>query len=334
MASASNNNDLATFRFSKDGRPPWEPMERWYEVFDRAISRRVCFPLFDGAFQVTLTVRRLSAVGTNTGVCVQHMTFSAGCKSQRTPELLTDGNDDVLLLLQQMGRTVRSKLGREVTAEPGGGYLATNADVSTMILPGPCRFVCIGVPRKLMMAMAPGVEDALARPIPPKMGVVNLLMSYLHILEGKSLLETPELQRAAATHIHDLCALVIGATRDATEIAKGRGVRAARLCAIKADIIQRFRDDDVSPAALALRHGLSTRYIQMLFESDGTTLSKFVLGQRLAQVHRMLTDPRQGHRLIGTLVYEAGFGDISTFNREFRRHFGATPSEVRAAAAK
>jgi AraC-like DNA-binding protein len=333
MASASNCNDLATFRFSKEGRPPWDPIPRWYEVFDRAISRRVCSPLSDGPWYAALTVRRL-AVGINAGVCVQRMTFSAGCKSQRTPELLTDGNDDVILHVQQEGRTILSQLGREVTAEPGRGYLASNADVSTMILPGPCRFVCIGAPRKLMMAMAPGVEDALARPLPPHAGMVNVLMSYLDILEDERSLEMPELQRAVATHIHDLCALVIGATRDATEIANGRGVRAARLRAIKADIIQRFRDEDVSPGALALRHGVSTRYIQKLFESDGTTLSKFVLGQRLAHVHRMLTDPRQDDRLIGTLVYEAGFGDISTFNREFRRHFGATPSDVRAAAAK
>jgi AraC-like DNA-binding protein len=38
-----------------------------------------------------------------------------------------------------------------------------------------------------------------------------------------------------------------------------------------------------------------------------------------------------GYR-ISTLVYSTGFGDLSTFNRAFRRHFGATPSDVRAAA--
>jgi AraC-like DNA-binding protein len=60
-------------------------------------------------------------------------------------------------------------------------------------------------------------------------------------------------------------------------------------------------------------------------------LSKFVLGQRLARVHRMLTDPRQADLTIGAIAYKAGFGDLSTFNREFRRHFGTTPSDVRAA---
>jgi AraC-like DNA-binding protein len=83
--------------------------------------------------------------------------------------------------------------------------------------------------------------------------------------------------------------------------------------------------------ALATRHRISVRYIQRLFEYEGTTFSQFVRDQRLVQVHRMLADPRHVHRPISTIAYDVGFGDLSTFNREFRRRFGATPSDVRAA---
>jgi AraC-like DNA-binding protein len=139
------------------------------------------------------------------------------------------------------------------------------------------------------------------------------------------------LRHAVATHIHDLCALAIGATRDAAEVARGRGLRAARLREIKADIVRNLRREDVSVNALAVRHRMTPRYIQRLFESEGTTLSRFVLGQRLVQAYRMLTDPRHAHRAIGMIAYDVGFGDLSTFNREFRRRFDVTPSDVRAA---
>ena len=46
----------------------------------------------------------------------------------------------------------------------------------------------------------------------------------------------------------------------------------------------------------------------------------------------MLGDPRYADLTIGAIAFEAGFGDLSTFNRNFRRHFGVTPSDVRAAA--
>jgi AraC-like DNA-binding protein len=107
-------------------------------------------------------------------------------------------------------------------------------------------------------------------------------------------------------------------------------LRAARMRAIKAEIAQSFQHGPVSVATLAQSQGVSPRYIQKLFEHEGTTLSKFVLGQRLARVHRMLTAPALVDLTIGAIAYRAGFGDLSTFNREFRRHFGATPSDVRA----
>jgi AraC-like DNA-binding protein len=61
-------------------------------------------------------------------------------------------------------------------------------------------------------------------------------------------------------------------------------------------------------------------------------LSQFVLGERLARVHRTLADARYADRAISDIALAVGFGDVSTFNREFRRRFGMTPSDVRAAA--
>jgi AraC-like DNA-binding protein len=63
-------------------------------------------------------------------------------------------------------------------------------------------------------------------------------------------------------------------------------------------------------------------------------VSDFVLMQRLTRAHRMLGDPAFAERSIGAIAYEVGFGDLSYFNRAFRRRFGATPSDVREAARR
>jgi AraC-like DNA-binding protein len=127
-------------------------------------------------------------------------------------------------------------------------------------------------------------------------------------------------------------ALAIGATRDAAAIAEGRGMRAARLRAIKADIAERLAQDDLTVAAVASRQRISGSYIRKLFESEGTSFSECVLSERLIRAHRMLTDPRFAGRSITSVAFDAGFGDVSYFNRSFRRRFGATPSEIRAEA--
>jgi AraC-like DNA-binding protein len=129
----------------------------------------------------------------------------------------------------------------------------------------------------------------------------------------------------------DLMALAIGATRDATEIAKGRGVRAARLRIIKEDIATQLDRADLSVATIAARHRIKPRWIQRLFEREGTTFTEYVLAQRLARAHRLLADPRYAGQKISTIAFNVGFGDLSYFNHAFRR-YGAAPSELRAAA--
>jgi AraC-like DNA-binding protein len=336
MAVVSTTADFASVRFSTKGLPPKERVPAWYDVFGCSVARRWC-QVSDASCHVDMMIWAPARNGgegrLNAGASVQRVTHTTGVTSQRTPELLTDGNDDISLNIQEAGRCIVSQHGREATAQAGAGFCMSNADTSTVVLPEPARFISIGLPRKLMMAIVPGMEDAYARTVPPDAGVLRLLMRYLDILEDDHAL-TPELQRAVATHIHDLCALAIGATRDAADIAMGRGLRAARLRAIKADIAQGLAKGHVSADMLAMRHRVTPRYIHKLFEGEGMTLSRFVLNQRLARIYRLLTDPLQGHRTIGALAFDVGFGDLSTFNREFRRHYGATPSDVRATTAK
>jgi AraC-like DNA-binding protein len=303
-------------------------------VFDRSVSRRMLVPLSDEPCHVDMTVHTVLRAGSGSGACVQRMFLSGGLSAERTAPLLADGNDDIVLHIRETGHRVVSQLGREATIAPGGGLLTSNADTSMIVMPEPARFASIGLPRKVMMALAPGLEDALLRALPADSGALRLLLRYLDILDEEEALRTPELGHATATHIHDLAALAIGASRDAAEIARGRGLRAARLRAIKADIERHLADGDLSATALALRQRVTPRYIHKLFEGEGTTLSQFVLGQRLARVHRLLTDPHHAELTIGAIAYGAGFGDLSTFNRAFRRHFGATPSDLRAPLRK
>jgi AraC-like DNA-binding protein len=134
--------------------------------------------------------------------------------------------------------------------------------------------------------------------------------------------------------VHDLLALSLGATREAAAMARARGAQAARLEAIKSDVLTNLAARDLTLDAVARRHGISPRYVRKLFESVGTSFSDFVVEQRLAQAHRRLTDPRFAARAISAIAFEVGFGDLSHFNRTFRRRFGATPSEVRAAGLR
>jgi AraC-like DNA-binding protein len=157
-----------------------------------------------------------------------------------------------------------------------------------------------------------------------------LLVHYAGVLRDDAMLGTPPVQNLVVAHLHDLAALAVGATHDAAVVAGNRGIRAARLRAIKADIVANLTDRQISIDTAAARHGVTPRYVRMLFASDATTFSEFVLVQRLNRAHRLLLDSRLFGRTISSIAFDAGFGDLSYFNRAFRRLYGETPSDVRA----
>jgi len=112
--------------------------------------------------------------------------------------------------------------------------------------------------------------------------------------------------------------------------AADRGVRAARLAALKVDIARHSSDPTLSVGAAAARHGISPRYVHKLFEDDGRTYSQFVLEARLERARRELRDPRTAARTVSAIAGSVGFGDVSYFNRTFRRRYGMTPTEARS----
>src|SRR5262249_3881696 len=116
------------------------------------------------------------------------------------------------------------------------------------------------------------------------------------------------------------------------EIAKNRGLAAARLRAIKSDIAANLSRDDLSVVEIALKQRVTPRYVQLLFEHQGTTFTEYVRNARLNRAHRILADPHLADRRISDIAFDVGFSDLSYFNKAFRRRFGETPSDVRTAS--
>jgi AraC-like DNA-binding protein len=156
----------------------------------------------------------------------------------------------------------------------------------------------------------------------------QLLTRYLgSILAGPP--PSGQLTDAVVAHLTELIGRSLLTPGPGALPARDRGVRAARLAAIKADIGRHLTDGSLSATALAARHGITPRYLHKLFEDDAMTYSQYVLEQRLALACRRLRDPRLAGRTVSSIAHDAGFGDLSYFNRTFRRRYGVTPSGAR-----
>ena len=134
-------------------------------------------------------------------------------------------------------------------------------------------------------------------------------------------------REAVSRHLVDLVALVLGARGDAAELARGRGLAAAQLMVMKRYVLGQLSEPTLS--VRCCRHGVSVRYVQQLFERSGTTFTKFLMEQRLLATQDRLSNVLTRTASIAQIAFDCGFADLSTFNRAFRRRFGATPSDIR-----
>ena len=71
-------------------------------------------------------------------------------------------------------------------------------------------------------------------------------------------------------------------------------------------------------------------FVSTLLEATGETFSEHLREHRLQTALRMLRSPRHRDWRVVEIAFAAGFGDLSYFNRTFRRRFGDTPQAFRA----
>jgi len=124
------------------------------------------------------------------------------------------------------------------------------------------------------------LDDAPIRVVPHGTETLNLLVAYAGAIANEQSLHTPELQRLVVTHIHDLIAATVGATRDGWAIAEGRGIRAARVRSIMADITANLGDCDLTVVAVARRQRVTPRYVHKLLEREGRRRSPTPIASR------------------------------------------------------
>jgi AraC-like DNA-binding protein len=319
-------NDAAGFgiQFSTDCVPERERLPYFREALGRSFTRLDLGPYDDRPVRYEATVHGYDGLGVIWG-------RTNGNIGRRTQPLLTDGNDDFIFGTILSGCSLPSQVGREFRLDAGAAVLLSCGDVGAKDYPVPTEFLTLRIPRRLLNGMAAKPEDALARPIPANTEALRLLVDYIRPTMKTRQLASPELRRLFAAHISDLIALAVGATRDAADIAYGRGMRAARLQAAKAFITRNIRRADLSARAVAIHLGVTPRYVHLLFETEGLSCDKFIIERRLERAYEMLFDLQHSGRTITAIAFTAGFSDLSHFNRAFRRRFGMTPSEVRHA---
>ena len=246
----------------------------------------------------------------------------------RTAEMLVDGVDSVAIVINLTGCASVTQRADDATLD-GLDAIGLLHSEPAAIVRSEGAWMALMIPRTALIPALANIEAATMQLMPNGNEAIALLVSYMDSLKGRLETMSPELRNLAVAHVHDLIAVALGSANAVRAAALSGGVRAARLHAIKADILKNLASPDLTLVNVGKRHRVTPRYIHMIFELEGISFSEYVLEQRLLRALHLMTDNRFADWKVTALASEAGFGDLSYFNRTFRRRFGMTPSEAR-----
>jgi AraC-like DNA-binding protein len=296
---------FSTVRFSTADLPEKDRTALWRDHCRMAMKLDI-EPLNDAPLECSILSRTLP------GVQIMSTSMSPA-RITRTREFLADNNGDLIFIINQSGSATAHARGRDITLGEGDALLMSTSDVKVFDRHVHGGSLSFRIPRSVLSAIVADIDDVVMQLIPQRSEALKLLAGYAAPLFNDIALATPEFRRTAVNHLHDLVALALGSAQDTNGLTNGRSMPAARLRMAKAHIIENSNRRDLSVGGVAAH----------------LTFSEYLLAQRLGRAHRMLTEPRLAQSPVGAIAYDAGFGDLSYFNRSFKRRYGVTPRDIR-----
>lgn len=252
----------------------------------------------------------------------------------RLKERLGDGQDDFMLDVMNVPMFLTVEGRWEVEVKAGDGLLYP-LDRPWRLGHKRSEVRCMRLPRSLVASILPDLDSMPYRVVTRAGGALDLLLDYAD-LAMKRAAALPDFQTEISHHLAELVRHAFSRSDviEDTPQTRRRAVATAKLDLIKADICRRLADPSLDIAAIAAQHRITPRAIQMLFAGEETTFTTYLRGQRLLRAYRLLDDPDHRHINIATIAQEAGFSDLSHFNRAFRARFAAAPRDIRATSGQ
>ena len=153
---------------------------------------------------------------------------------------------------------------------------------------------------QLLCATAKTLDEITSAELRPvELAVTELLISCLG--EEKAAFGLGGVAGAKASHLHSICQAV------ETELS----------------------DPDLNLKTVAAGHGVSTRYLQKLFTTAGTTFSHYLRNRRLERSKADLVSPLHNQLSISEICFRWGFNGSAHFSRVFRNKYGVSPREYK-----
>jgi AraC-like DNA-binding protein len=237
------------------------------------------------------------------------------------------GSDFVKVCLQLRGTSYNEQLGRTAALSPGHWCVKEIGRPYPVLSPSDSDVLLLLLPREKVFSKRYRLEDLVARSFSGQTGVGKLAFQFIgSAFNGLSSIK-PEFEKDVLETIVQFIRLAMLEVTGASTPLSMKLVLEDR---IKTYIDGHLRDPDLRLDHLAQVFGCSKRYLHKAFESQGTSIGKYILGLRLERCREELRNPAYIEKSVTDIAYSWGFNSASRFSRSFKGVYGLSPRELRA----
>ena len=315
------NTDIARLKLSTNAIAPRERVDWLREVICREYTHVEIISPTRGDLSQELVIYPWGNLQLST---VQSTAISLE-RSPREPHL--NSQDAYFAVMLLSGDYLLEQNGREVFLQPGDMAIYDATRPHRVHCPGEFTKLILSIPRTVLRDRVAGIDRCTALRIPGTQGIGFVAANFLR----SSATHADQLQAhefaTLSDHALDLLALAVTSVRP-VDFNLSRS-RSFSLNSIKTFIEQNLRDTDLDTCMITRYSGLSARYINGLFEDEGTSLMRYVWKRRMENCRKDILNPVYADHRLSDIAFRWGFNDAAHFSRAFKQQFGCSPREFR-----
>jgi AraC-like DNA-binding protein len=232
------------------------------------------------------------------------------------------------LQIQHRGRSSTYFRDRVCTLESGDFMLFDPSCASVLEFSEATQVIVIRLPIAEAECHVPGLRELAGIPVQGNSGAGALLSGFVRMawsqLEGEDDL-------GWADSFCEVIWPLVNMAYSGVRCSRPTTARERRRREVLAHIDAHLQEANLSARRIATDLGISARCVQITFAGMGTTPSAYIQSRRLDHAAHELAQARRDAP-VTQIAFDAGFNDLSTFCRVFRRKFGVAPREYRAGA--
>jgi len=235
--------------------------------------------------------------------------------------------DNYFAVVLTSGKYKLEQGGREVFLEKGDMALYDATEWHRVTMPQAASKIIVSIPRELLNQRISNLANLTAKKISAESGIGAVTSSFiqttvkqLNYLDKSSFLEMTD-------PVLDMLTLSLNQLNpSAIHLSE---TQSSTLLHVKKHIIKHCDNSELTPDLISQAVGLSVRYMNNLFNTEDTSLMRYVTQQRLCSAHSRLSSRRYLNRSITELAMQSGFNNMAHFSRVFKAKYGESPRQIR-----